>query len=57
MYEMASAEGRTMPNGINNGRPVSYNVTALGPTGGADPAMLPPQLSYKVTTICLCQAE
>ena len=31
MYDMASAVGRTMPGGINNGLPVSYNVTALGP--------------------------
>ena len=33
MYDMASAMGKTMPNGLNNGQPVSYNVTALGPTG------------------------
>ena len=45
-YEIASAAGKTMPNGLNNGLPVSYNVTALGPTGGRDPGMLPPELSY-----------
>ena len=45
-YEIASAAGKTMPNGLNNGKPVSYNVTALGPTGGRDPGMLPPELSY-----------
>ena len=33
MYDMNSAAGRTMPNGINNNQPVSYNITALGPTG------------------------
>ena len=33
MYDMNSAVGATMPGGINNGQPVSYNVTALGPTG------------------------
>lgn len=33
MYDMNSAVGKTMPGGINNGQPVSYNVTALGPTG------------------------
>ena len=47
MYEAASALGQTMPNGINNGLPVSYRVSALGPTGGNDPAMLPPELSYE----------
>ena len=34
---MASAMGKTMPGGINNNQPVSYNVTALGPTGSAAP--------------------
>ncbi len=47
MYDTASAQGLTMPNGINNGKPLSYNVSALGPTGGMDPAMIPPQLSYE----------
>ena len=46
IYEMSSAQGFTMPNGLNNGQPVSYGVTALGPSGGRDPAMLPPQMEY-----------
>ena len=33
MYDMAAAFGTTMPNGLNNGQPVSYQVTALGPSG------------------------
>ena len=47
MYEMASAQGLTMRNGLNNGQPVSYQVSPMGPVGGADPAMLPPQLGYE----------
>ena len=48
MYDMASAMGKTMPGGINNGMPVSYNVTALGPTGSATPLdpKTSPQLTY-----------
>ena len=54
MYDMSSAMGKTMPNGLNNGQPVSYNITALGPSGqsvdavmkGAMgvPGAMPPQL-------------
>jgi hypothetical protein len=33
LYDKASAEGLTMPNGINNNQPVSYFVSAMGPTG------------------------
>ena len=45
MYDMSSAMGKTMPNGLNNGQPVSYNVTALGPTGqGIAPGAIPPQM-------------
>ena len=47
MYDTAAAQGLTMPNGLNNGKPLSYNVSALGPTGGMDPSMIPPQLSYE----------
>ena len=40
MYDMSSAMGKTMPNGLNNNQPVSYNITALGPTGqGVDAVM------------------
>ena len=54
MYDMASAMGKTMPNGLNNNQPVSYQITALGPSGqGVDavikgamgvPGAIPPQL-------------
>jgi len=47
VYEINAAGGSNMPNGLNNGRPVSYNVTPMGPMGGGDPAMLPPQLGYE----------
>ena len=48
MYDMASAMGKTMPGGINNNQPLSYNVTALGPTGSAAPLdpKTSPQLTY-----------
>ena len=48
-YDMASAMGKTMPGGINNGQPVSYNVTALGPTGGSapNPGNIP-QMDYQM---------
>ena len=46
-YEMAAAQGFTMKNGLNNGQPVSYNVSPMGPVGGTDPAMLPPQMGYE----------
>lgn len=47
-YEAASALGKTLPNGINNNKPVSYDISALGPTGSAAPSAgaIPPQLSY-----------
>jgi hypothetical protein len=51
MYEMASAEGLTMPGGINNGQPVSYNVTPMGPTGfSASPApgAMPAEMQYSM---------
>ena len=47
IYEMAASQGFTMPGGINNGQPVSYQVTPMGPLGGQDPAMLPPQMGYQ----------
>ena len=47
VYEINSATGKTMPGGINNGQPVSYQVSPMGPVGGMDPAMLPPQLGYE----------
>ena len=40
MYDMSSAMGKTMPNGLNNGQPVSYNITALGPTGQSVDAVM-----------------
>ena len=47
MYEMNSAAGRTMPGGINNNQPVSYNITPMGPSGGGPvPGALPGQMSY-----------
>ena len=49
-YEAASALGKTLPNGINNNKPVSYDISALGPTGTAAPSAgaIPPQLSYQM---------
>jgi len=51
-YEAASALGKTLPNGINNNKPVSYDISALGPTGSAAPSAgaIPPQLSYHIPT-------
>ena len=51
MYDMAQAQGLTMPGGpqsLNNGLPPSYDVTALGPTGmsAPTPGQVPPELSY-----------
>ena len=51
MYDMAQAQGMTMPGGpraLNNGLPPSYQVTALGPTGASapDPARFPSQMNY-----------
>ncbi len=51
MYDMASAEGKTMPNGTNNNQPVSYQCHCYGtywlilhlqPAPGA----MPPQMQY-----------
>ena len=50
-YEMASAAGMTMPGGINNGQPVSYNITPLGPTGNQAtpaPGAMPAQMQYSM---------
>ena len=50
MYDFAAAQGVGMPNGLNNGQPVSYNITALGPTGFpmdsgmVTPGAIPPQM-------------
>ena len=33
MYEMGSSTGQNMPGGINNGQPVSYQVSPMGPLG------------------------
>ena len=50
MYDFAAAQGIGMPNGINNNLPVSYNITALGPTGFpmysgmVTPGAIPPQM-------------
>jgi len=51
-YEAASALGKTLPNGLNNNKPVSYDISALGPTGTAVPSAgaVPPQLSYQTPT-------
>ena len=47
MYDMNSATGKTMPNGLNNGQPVSYNITPMGPTGGSPvQGSLPGEMSY-----------
>ena len=46
-YEINAAGGSNVPNGLNNGLPVSYQISPMGPVGGADPAMLPPQLGYE----------
>ena len=46
-YEINAAGGSNMPNGLNNGMPVSYELSPMGPVGGADPAMLPPQMGYE----------
>ena len=48
MYDMNSAVGKTMPNGLNNGQPVSYNVTALGPTGTMNVPGNIPQMNYQM---------
>ncbi len=45
-YEINAAGGSNVPNGLNNGLPVSYQISPMGPVGGVDPAMLPPQLEY-----------
>ena len=47
MYEMASAAGKTMPNGLNNNQPVSYNISPMGPSGGAPvPGSFPGEMNY-----------
>ena len=47
MYEKSAAAGDTMPNGLNNNQPVSYPISAMGPSGGpAVPGALPGQLNY-----------
>ena len=48
MYDMNSAVGKTMPNGLNNGQPVSYNVTALGPTGTPNAPGNIPVMDYQM---------
>jgi hypothetical protein len=47
-YDAASALGQTMPNGINNNQPVSYQIGAMGPQGSEAvvPGGLPPQMTY-----------
>ena len=48
MYEMAAASGNAVPGGLNNGLPVSYNISSMGPLGSAvqmDPKTSP-QLTY-----------
>ena len=46
-YEINAAGGSNVPNGLNNGQPVSYQISPMGPVGGTDPAMLPPQMGYE----------
>ena len=47
VYEFMAATGQNMPGGINNGNPVSYQLSPMGPVGGKDPSMLPPQMGYE----------
>jgi len=48
-YDAASALGKTMPNGINNNLPVSYDISALGPSArpAVTPGAIPPQMGYQ----------
>ena len=47
MYEMGAASGQLKPGGLNNGQPVSYNISPMGPSGGSPvPGALPGQMSY-----------
>ena len=48
LYDMNSAVGKTMPNGLNNGQPPSYNVTALGPTGTSNVPGNIPVMDYQM---------
>ena len=48
MYDMNSAVGKTMPGGINNGQPVSYEISALGPTGTPNVPGNIPQIDYQM---------
>ena len=48
LYDMNSAVGKTMPNGLNNGQPPSYNVTALGPTGTSNVPGNIPVMNYQM---------
>ena len=47
-YEVAQAQGLTMPNPLNAGQPVSYAVSAMGPTGAPafTPGQMPPEMTY-----------
>ena len=49
-YDAASALGKTMPNGLNNNKPVSYQIGAMGPQGSptVTPGALPPQMGYNM---------
>jgi hypothetical protein len=51
-YDAASALGKTMPNGLNNNKPVSYDISAMGPAGKPGPiaGAIPSQLSYQGPT-------
>ena len=60
MYEISSATGQTMPNGLNNGQPVSYQVTPMGPTGApASPApgAIPFEMQYQMPDSLGMQGE
>ena len=51
MYEMQSASGQNMPNGLNNGFPVSYQVTPMGPSGSPAtpaPGAVPFEMQYQM---------
>ena len=48
LYDMNSAVGKTMTNGLNNGQPPSYNVTALGPTGTSNVPGNIPVMNYQM---------
>ena len=60
MYEISSAMGKTMPNGLNNNQPVSYQITPMGPSGApASPApgAIPFEMQYQMPDSLGMQGE